>query len=196
MAFSSDPHPGTGLGVVMGRPRQGKTLLLESVARATGGFYFCGQEATEAESLRRLGEEYARYRQVAQPSHWRDWKEGIDALLALGDTRPLPVIIDSFPDLVAASPALPSVIHGALRHLDRPPLENRARLLLGGETAPVMIRLFAHVLAAARPRRSEARHPAPGLPQGGAAVGHRRPESSPSSSTRSSAGHPPTGTTT
>ncbi|MGC5005376.1 AAA family ATPase [Streptomyces sp. DT203] len=144
MSFSSDPHPGTGLGVVMGRPRQGKTLLLESVARATGGFYFCGQEATQAESLRRLGEEYARYRQVAQPSHWRDWKEGIDALLALGDTRPLPVIIDSFPDLVAASPALPSVIHGALRHLDRPPLESRARLLLGGETAPVMIRLFAH----------------------------------------------------
>ncbi|MCX5338762.1 AAA family ATPase [Streptomyces atratus] len=153
MSFSSDPHPGTSLGVVMGRPRQGKTLLLESVARATDGFYFCGQEATEAESLRRLGEEYARYRQVAQPSYWRNWKEGIDALLALGDTRPLPVFIDSFPDLVAASPALPSVIHGALRHLDRPPLENRARLLLSGETAPVMTRLFApssplHALAA------------------------------------------------
>ncbi|WP_266744583.1 ATP-binding protein [Streptomyces sp. NBC_01221] len=153
VSFSTDPRPGTGLGVVMGRPRQGKTLLLESVARATGGFYFCGQEATEAESLRRVGEEYARYRQVAQPSHWRDWKEGIDALLALGDARPLPVIIDSFPDLVAASPALPSVIHGALRHLDRAPLESRARLLLGGETAPVMTRLFAqssplHALAA------------------------------------------------
>ncbi|MEU6017371.1 ArsR family transcriptional regulator [Streptomyces sp. NPDC047515] len=143
MSFSSDPHPGTGLGVVMGRPRQGKTLLLESVARATGGFYFCGQQATETEALRRAGEEYARYRQVARPSHWCDWKEGLDALLALGDTRPLPVIIDSFPDLVAASPALPSIIHGALRHLDRPPLENRARLLLGGETAPVMTRLFA-----------------------------------------------------
>ncbi|MFE6683268.1 ATP-binding protein [Streptomyces sp. NPDC057729] len=143
MSFSSDPHPGTGLGVVMGRPRQGKTLLLESVARATGGFYFCGQQATEAEALRRVSEEYARYQQVARPSHWRDWKEGLDALLALGDTRPLPVIIDSFTDLVAASPALPSIIHGALRHLDRPPLENRARLLLGGETAPVMTRLFA-----------------------------------------------------
>ncbi|MFH8473410.1 ATP-binding protein [Streptomyces sp. NPDC018000] len=143
MAFAGDPHPGVGLGVVMGRPRQGKTLLMESVAQATGGFYFCGQQATEAESLRRVGEEYACYRRVAQPSHWRDWKECLDTLLALGDTRPLPVVIDSFPDLVAASPALPSVIHGALRHRDRAPLKNRARLLLGGETAPVMTRLFA-----------------------------------------------------
>jgi hypothetical protein len=97
LAFSKDPHARTGLGAVLGRPRQGKTLLLESVARATGGFYFGGQEATEAESLRRLGAEYARYRQVAEPSRWSDWKEAVDALLALGDSRPLPVIIDSFP---------------------------------------------------------------------------------------------------
>ncbi|MGW7456358.1 AAA family ATPase [Streptomyces sp. NPDC054797] len=143
IAFSRDPHPGAKLGAVVGRPRQGKTLLLESVARAGGGFYFCGQEATEAESLRRLGEEYARYRQVAPPSHWRDWTEAIDALLALGDSRPLPVIIDSFPDLVAASPALTSVIHGDLRRLGRSPQENRVRLILGGDTAPVMNRLFA-----------------------------------------------------
>ncbi|MER6777875.1 MULTISPECIES: hypothetical protein [unclassified Streptomyces] len=100
-------------------------------------------EATEAESLRRLGEEYARYRQVAPPSHWRDWKEAIDALLALGDSRALPVIIDSFPDLVAASPALTSTIHGALRRVERSAQANRARLILGGSTAPVMNRLFA-----------------------------------------------------
>ncbi|MCX4781571.1 AAA family ATPase [Streptomyces sp. NBC_01264] len=143
IAFASDPHAGTRLGAVVGRPRQGKTLLLESVAQATGGFYFCGQEATEAESLRRLGEEYARYRQVAPPRHWRDWKEAVDDLLALGDSRPLPVIIDSFPDLVAASPALTSIVHGVLRRSEHSPKENRARLILGGATAPVMNRLFA-----------------------------------------------------
>ncbi|MET9886155.1 ArsR family transcriptional regulator [Streptomyces sp. NPDC006430] len=143
LAFSTDPHARTGLGTVMGRPRQGKTLLLESVARATGGFYFCGQEATEAETLRRLGEEYGRYRQVSEPSHWHDWTEAVDALLALGDSGPLPVIIDSFPDLVAASPALTSVIHGAVRRLARSPQDNRARLVLAGDTAPVMNRLLA-----------------------------------------------------
>ncbi|MFF3734519.1 ATP-binding protein [Streptomyces sp. NPDC002476] len=142
-SFAGHPHPGTDLGVVMGRHRQGKTLLLESLAQATGGFYFCGQQATEAEALRRAGGEYARYRRLARPVRWRGWKECLDTLLALGDERPMPVVIDSFPDLVAASPALPSIIHGALRHLDRPPPENRARLLLGGETAPVMTRLFA-----------------------------------------------------
>ncbi|WP_335934991.1 AAA family ATPase [Streptomyces sp. PTD5-9] len=143
VSFAGDPHPGTDLGVVMGRHRQGKTLLLESLAQTTGGFYFCGQQATEAEALRRVGEEYARYRRLARPVRWHGWKECLDALLALGDERPVPVVIDSFPDLVAASPALPSIIHGALRHLDRPPPDNRARLLLGGETAPVMTRLFA-----------------------------------------------------
>ncbi|MFF4667539.1 ATP-binding protein [Streptomyces sp. NPDC001282] len=143
MSFAGDPHPGTDLGVVTGRPRQGKTLLLESVARATGGFYFCGQQATEAEALRRVGEEYARHREAGRPGPWRGWKECLDALLALGDDRPLPVVIDSFPELVAASPALPSVIQSALRHSDRPPPGNRARLLLAGETAPVMTRLFA-----------------------------------------------------
>ncbi|WP_327412412.1 AAA family ATPase [Streptomyces sp. NBC_01233] len=149
LAFSKDPHARTGLGAVLGRPRQGKTLLLESVARATGGFYFGGQEATEAESLRRLGAEYARYRQVSEPSHWSDWKEAVDALLALGDSRPLPVIIDSFPDLVAASPALASAVHGAIRRLERSPQENRARLILAGDTGPVMNRLFAPAAALA-----------------------------------------------
>ncbi|MEV6164927.1 ArsR family transcriptional regulator [Streptomyces sp. NPDC052052] len=142
LSFACDPHPGPDLAVVMGRHRQGKTLLLESLAGATGGFYFCGQQATEAEALRRMGEEYARYRRESRPLCWRDWKECLDALVATGDDGPVPVVIDSFPDLVAASPALPSIIYGALRHFDRPPLENRVRLLLGGEAAPVMTRLF------------------------------------------------------
>ncbi|MEU7555956.1 ATP-binding protein [Streptomyces sp. NPDC044571] len=142
-AFAQDPKTGPGLCVVSGRPRQGKTLLLEALARATGGFYFSGQEATEADSLRRLGEEYARYRRAAAPSRWPDWKHAVDELLALGDTRPLPVVIDAFPDLVEASPALPSVIHGALRRLAGSATQNRTRLVLGGETAPVMSRLFA-----------------------------------------------------
>ncbi|MFB7917142.1 ATP-binding protein [Streptomyces sp. NPDC056061] len=142
LSFACDPHPGADLGVVMGRHRQGKTLLLEALAGATGGFYFCGQQATESEALQRMGEEYARYRRASRPFCWHDWKECLDAVLAAGDDGPAPVVIDSFPDLVEASPALPSIIYGALRHFERTPLDRRVRLLLAGETAPVMTRLF------------------------------------------------------
>jgi hypothetical protein len=51
-AFAS-PAPGQPtLGVVSGRRRQGKTYLLEALARDSGGCYFGATQATEAESLR------------------------------------------------------------------------------------------------------------------------------------------------
>ncbi|WP_240956419.1 hypothetical protein [Micromonospora sp. HNM0581] len=53
--FATDERPGATLGVVSGRRRQGKTLLLYELARATGGFYFGATEATSTESLRRFG---------------------------------------------------------------------------------------------------------------------------------------------
>lgn len=46
---------GALLGVVSGRCRQGKTYLLDAACRAAGGFYFGATEATDAESLRRIG---------------------------------------------------------------------------------------------------------------------------------------------
>ncbi|MCY0939764.1 hypothetical protein [Streptomyces antarcticus] len=54
IAFSSDPHAGTRLGAVVGRPRQGKTLLLESVAKVAGGFYFCGCERSRYSGLSQI----------------------------------------------------------------------------------------------------------------------------------------------
>lgn len=56
-AFAADEGPEATMAVVSGRRRQGKSFLLDSIARAAGGFYFCAYEATEAESLRRFGEE-------------------------------------------------------------------------------------------------------------------------------------------
>ncbi|WP_322973418.1 AAA family ATPase [Actinacidiphila soli] len=143
VAFACDPQPGPTLGVVSGRRRQGKTYLLEALAKATGGFYFGAQEATEAESLHRLGDELARHTGAARPGRWRRWEEAVDALLALGDERPLPAVLDAFPDLVRQSPALPSVIQSAYHRLQDGPPHNRARLLLSGSAASVMSRLFS-----------------------------------------------------
>ncbi|MFE7233484.1 ATP-binding protein [Streptomyces sp. NPDC057596] len=142
-AFTCDARPGAGLGVVSGRLRQGKTYLLKALTTALGGLCFGAQQATRADSLRRLGIELARYTGAAPPPHGPDWEDAVDELLALGDRgRPVPVIIDEFPDLVRQSPELPSVIHSAFRRLRETGRDNRTRLLLSGSSLPVMHRLF------------------------------------------------------
>lgn len=141
-AFATDTRPEAGLGVVSGRLRQGKTYLLQTLAAETGGFYFGAQEAAQSESLRRLGDELARYTGSAPPTHWRGWEDTLDALLALGERRPLPVVIDEFPHLVRQSPALPSAIHRAFQRIRDAHVGNRSRLLLCGSPRPIMSRLF------------------------------------------------------
>ncbi|MDT0468627.1 AAA family ATPase [Streptomyces gibsoniae] len=142
VAFSSATRTGASLGVVSGRLRQGKTYLLKALTAALGGFYFGAQPATQAESLRRLRDELTKHTGASPPNHWRGWEDAVDALLALGDARPVPIVVDEFPDLVRQSPELPSVIHSAYRRLRESGRNNRARLLLSGSALPVMHRLF------------------------------------------------------
>ncbi|OIK26159.1 AAA family ATPase [Streptomyces malaysiense] len=143
VAFAGDTRPGPGLGVMSGRLRQGKTYLLKALTAALGGFYFGAQPAAEAESLRRLADELSQYTGTSPPSPWRGWEDAVDALLALGDRRPVPIVIDEFPELVRQSPPLPSVIHSAYRRLRETDFDNRARLVLSGSALPVMHRLFS-----------------------------------------------------
>ncbi|WP_441349113.1 AAA family ATPase [Streptomyces sp. NTH33] len=141
-AFACDSRPEARLGVVGGRLRQGKTCLLGALTGALGGFYFGAQQGTETESLSHLADELARHGNTSPPPHWHGWEDAVDDLLALGDRRPTPVVIDEFPDLVRQSPSLPSVLHSAYRRHDggRP---GRARLLLSGSSMPLMHRLFS-----------------------------------------------------
>ncbi|MFE3738783.1 ATP-binding protein [Streptomyces sp. NPDC059134] len=137
-AFAADAGPEATLGVVSGRRRQGKSFLLDGLARAGGGFYFCAYEATEAESLRRFGEELATYTGSVAPLRFDRWEAAVDALLALGRERPLPVVIDEFPYLARHSPSLPSVLQVAYGPRRPERLESRTRLLLCGSSLAFM----------------------------------------------------------
>ncbi|MCW7987005.1 GTP-binding protein [Streptomyces platensis subsp. clarensis] len=143
VGFACDQRPGATLGLVSGQHRQGKTFLLEALAKAVGGFYFDGQAAAEAETLHRLADRLGEHTQAAHPPRWQRWEDAVDALLALGDQHPALVIIDNFPDLVGPSPALPSVVHGAFRRLHQVRRHNRARLILSGGAPALMRRLFS-----------------------------------------------------
>ena len=142
--FVADDRPEATLGVVSGRRRQGKTYLLRSLAEATGGFFFEAVQATEAESLRMLGADLAAYLGSPAPFSFATWDDALGALLDLDASRPSVVIIDEFPYLVDASPALPSLLRRALdRHGPSQDSASRTRLLLCGSAMSVMGRLLA-----------------------------------------------------
>lgn len=137
--FVADSRPEATFGVVSGRRRQGKTYLLRSLAQATGGFFFEGVEATEAESLRMFGAALARYAGLPANLAFPDWSDALAHLLSLGGGDPALIVIDEFPYLVKASPQLPSLLKRALDA--RGPsqgAESRARLLVCGSAMSVM----------------------------------------------------------
>src|ERR1700722_381693 len=113
-AFTADERPGATLGIVSGRRRQGKTFLLRALCEATGGFYFAADEATDGESLHELGTALGTFLQLPSALRLGDWHEAIDALLALGAEHPIAVVIDEFPYLAKANPALPSILQNAI----------------------------------------------------------------------------------
>ena len=134
--------PGALLGLVTGRRRQGKTFLLQALAEEAGGLHHEAVEASATESLRRLAEDYAAYVGSPVPPAFSSWSQVLDALLELGvDTGPTVVVLDEFPLLVAAEPALPSLVQAALsprRELRR---RSSTRLLLCGSALSMMGRL-------------------------------------------------------
>ncbi|MET8627313.1 ArsR family transcriptional regulator [Kitasatospora sp. NPDC004669] len=142
VAFAGDARPGPAVGMVTGPRGQGKTHLLQEFVRATGGFYFGGPEAVEAESLRRLSDELAHHAGEGPPVRWQGWGDALDALLALGADRPVPIVLDGFPELVRQSPALPAAVVAACHRLRSGNRPNRARLLLCGSAMSVMCRLL------------------------------------------------------
>jgi uncharacterized protein len=141
--FAADGRRGATLGVVSGRRRQGKTFLLDALCKADGGFFFEATEAADTESLRRIGTQLGDYTRASIPPRPAGWPEVLDALLALGEDRPVTVAIDEFPYLVKANPELPSVIQAAFGPRREERLRSRARLLLCGSAMSFMGRLLS-----------------------------------------------------
>jgi hypothetical protein len=138
--FGSDPAAGATLGLVYGRRRQGKTLMLELLSEATGGFMFTVREQSEQQNLADLSAAYAAY--TGQPSTLRfgSWQDVVEALLRIGagSETPVPVILDEFPHLITQARSLPSLIQIALSPRGFASRSTRTRLILCGSGLSVM----------------------------------------------------------
>jgi AAA+ ATPase superfamily predicted ATPase len=140
--FAAAPALGATLGLVYGRRRQGKTLLLELLALELGGFMFAATQQSEAQNLADLGAAYAAYRGLRQPVLFASYRDAIEELLRIGTERPTAVIIDEFPYLVAATRALPSYLQQALSPLGHARVRTKTRLILCGSALTTMSALL------------------------------------------------------
>lgn len=129
------------LGVVSGRRRQGKTYLVEALARESAGCYFGATQATEAESLMLFADAVGRCANAPVPPRFLGWDEAIRYLFAIGGNLGGPVVIDEFPYLSKVSPALPSILQ---REIDQAvSRDTTISLILCGSAMSVMGGLLA-----------------------------------------------------
>ena len=137
--FATSSSPDVRLGIVSGRRRQGKTFLLDAIVQAMGGFFFTATDSTEGDALAGFGQALAGFTGGGRYA-FHDWDEALARLFAVVPEGL--IVIDEFPYLSKASPALPSLLQRALDPRGHA-RQGTARLLLCGSAMSVMGRLLA-----------------------------------------------------
>ncbi len=130
-------RPEAQLLVVLGRRRIGKTALLRQFASRHKIVHYVATRLPEAQQLAELGEAVgvAIGDPLLAENGFRDWRQ-VFGLVAAGRQR-LALIIDEFPYLVEANPALPSLLQ---RAWDETLAAGHAWLVLCGSSVAMMER--------------------------------------------------------
>ncbi|HEX8243309.1 MAG TPA: ATP-binding protein, partial [Longimicrobium sp.] len=126
---------------VVGRRRAGKSYLLTRFAQQVGGIYYQATRRTEAEQLasltRVIGGHFgdpALQHGIAFPS----WEDLFGYVTQRADGNPFLLVLDEFPYLAAAAPALTSIIQSLWDHAWP---KSRMKLVLSGSYITAMNRL-------------------------------------------------------
>lgn len=137
--FATDPNPGITLGIVSGRRRQGKSMLLQALAQAAGGFYYEIIDSNETEILRDLGTKLAVHLGAPAPLSLGSIDGALGALAKIGErSQPTTVVLDEFPALASANASTPSLVRNLLGPGSQVKSQARTRLLLCGSALGFM----------------------------------------------------------
>ena len=133
--------PRPDLVFAIGRRRVGKSYLLTRFAEQAGGIYYQATRRTEAEQLagltRVIGEHFADpalQRGIAFPA----WEDLFGYVTDRAEGNPFLFVLDEFPYLSAAAPALPSIVQSLWDHDWQ---RTRLKLVLSGSYISAMNRL-------------------------------------------------------
>lgn len=133
------PEPALLMG--LGRRRAGKSWVLARFARAVDGIYYQATKRTESEQLAALSRIVGnRYKEatLARGVGFPTWEDLFAYLTDRAGTDPLLLVLDEFPYLADAAPALPSILQDIWDH--RWP-NTQIKIVLNGSHISAMTRL-------------------------------------------------------
>ena len=107
------------LAFVVGRRRIGKSFLLGRFARDVGGLYYQATRRTEAEQLAKLSHaigEHFEDQALRLGVGFPDWEALLGYLTERAGAKPFLLVLDEFPYMSGAAPALPSILQNWLDH--------------------------------------------------------------------------------
>lgn len=128
---------------MLGRRRIGKSFLLGRFVREVEGLYYQATRRTEAEQLVRLSHAIGDHfgdRALLQGVSFPDWEALLGYLTERSGTRPFLLVLDEFPYMSDAAPALTSILQNWWDHHWQ---DTRFKLVLSGSHITAMRQLEA-----------------------------------------------------
>lgn len=136
-------RPRPDLAFAVGRRRVGKSHVLSRFARAVGGVYYQATRRTEAEQLAGLSRVVGAHlgdAALRRGSGFATWEDLFEFVAERAGDGPFLLVLDEFPYLADAAPALPSVIQ---KLWDHDWAGSKMKLVLSGSYVTAMERLEA-----------------------------------------------------